>query len=120
MIRINRDKTRLQDIISAADDILSFLDESRDKRTILAIERSIEIIGEAARHLSGELKQHYPEIPWQDIVGMRNKLIHEYAKTNKDTVLAVAIHDIPILRKQINDIIIQMNKQIDLQQGENI
>ena len=60
MIKINRDKIRLQDILSAADDISSFLEGPRDKRTVLAIERSIEIIGEATRHLSEELKQNYP------------------------------------------------------------
>lgn len=109
MMRINRDKTRLQDILSAADDISSFVQGSRDKRTILAIERSIEIIGEAARHLSDELKEKYSDIPWQDIIGMRNKLIHEYAKTNKETVWAVAIQDIPYLREQIHTILIALN-----------
>ena len=72
MIRINRDQTRLKDILSEAEDIALFLKEKHDKRTILVIEWSIEIIGEAAKHISEELKQQHSDIPWQDIVGMRN------------------------------------------------
>jgi uncharacterized protein with HEPN domain len=40
--------------------------------------RQIEIIGEAVRHISRDLRKAYPEIPWEDIAGMRDKLIHDY------------------------------------------
>jgi len=62
-----------------------------------AVVRRIEIIGEAAGRLPDELKARYPHIPWQDIRGMRNKLIHEYGHVDPDLVWAAVRQDLPTL-----------------------
>jgi uncharacterized protein with HEPN domain len=50
----------------------------RDRRTLLALERLMELLGEAARRVSGESRAAHPEIPWRKIIGLRNILAHEY------------------------------------------
>jgi uncharacterized protein with HEPN domain len=67
--------------------------------------RQLEIIGEATRHLSKSLRGQYSEIPWQDIAGMRNKLIHDYFGVDIDTVWLTAMQDVPQLKEQIKTIL---------------
>jgi uncharacterized protein with HEPN domain len=64
--------------------------------------RQIEIIGEAAKRLSLIFTETHPEIPWKDIIGMRNKLIHDYMGVDTGAVWDTVKKDIPILKKQIN------------------
>jgi len=67
--------------------------------------RQIEIIGEAVKRLSNDLKCQSPNIPWQDIAGMRDKLIHDYFGVDIVTVWLTAIKDIPQLKEEIKRII---------------
>jgi uncharacterized protein with HEPN domain len=60
--------------------------------------RQIEIIGEATRRLSKEIKEKHPEIPWKDMSGMRDKLIHDYFGVDIDTVWDTVEKDIPALK----------------------
>ena len=101
MVKVNRDKTRLSDILSAIEDIDLFSRDTRDKKTRLAIERNLEIIGEAAQHLSTELKNCYSNVPWKYIIGMRNILIHEYMNLNENIIWSVVDKDISELKNQI-------------------
>jgi uncharacterized protein with HEPN domain len=64
--------------------------------------RQIEIIGEAAKRLSRNFQENHPQIPWKDIVGMRNKLIHDYMGVDTGAVWDTVKKDIPILKKQID------------------
>lgn len=67
--------------------------------------RQLEIIGEATKHLSSELRQNNPHIPWQDIAGMRDKLIHGYFGVDLTTVWLAAKEDVPSLKEEITHIL---------------
>jgi uncharacterized protein with HEPN domain len=67
--------------------------------------RQIEIIGEATKNLSAALRDKYPSIPWQDIAGMRDKLIHDYFGVDIDAVWETVRKDIPILKAEMSNII---------------
>jgi len=72
----------IQDIIEAIDKLMKFVkgmsyDEFvQDDKTVFAVVRAIEIIGEAVKNIPEEVRGSYPEIPWKDMAGMRDKLIH--------------------------------------------
>jgi len=62
-----------------------------------AIMRTIEIIGEAANKISDEMKEAHPEIPWREIIGMRNRIIHDYLRVDLTKVWDTVQNDIPTL-----------------------
>ncbi|MCK6462559.1 MAG: DUF86 domain-containing protein [Candidatus Pacebacteria bacterium] len=66
-----------------------------------AIIRRIEIIGEAAKNIPADFKKKHKSIEWREIVGMRDKLIHDYFGVNIETVWKTAKEDVPVLKKQI-------------------
>ncbi len=70
-----------------------------------AVIRQIEIIGEAAKRVSEKTRSENVQIPWQDISGMRNKLIHDYFGVDIEKVWLTVRKDIPLLKKQINRIL---------------
>lgn len=67
--------------------------------------RQLEIIGEATKRLSTELKNKYPQIPWKDVAGMRDKLIHNYFGVDIDAVWDTVKKDIPTLKEEIKKIL---------------
>lgn len=80
---------------------MSFEKFLRDAKTIDAVVRNIEVIGEAAQHVPNELQTKYPEIPWKLIAGTRNKTIHEYFGVDVEIVWKTVEEDIPKLKQQI-------------------
>jgi len=74
-----------------------------------AVIRRIEIIGEAARQLPAELTDRYPGIPWADIVGMRNRVIHGYYGVVLDRVWNTVEQDLPVLRAEI----VELQRQLE-------
>ncbi len=68
---------------------------------LLAVTRAIEIVGEAASQISPQLRRQRPGIPWTDIVGMRNRLIHAYFDVNRDILWTTATELAPALLAEI-------------------
>ena len=100
----------LEDIVSAINKIekytkrLSFNRLKKDEKTIDAVIRNLEIIGEAAKHLPKQIKEKYFNIPWKEIVGMRNKVIHEYFGVDVDILWGTINEDIPDLKRKIREL----------------
>jgi uncharacterized protein with HEPN domain len=74
---------------------MSFEDFKKDDKTNFAVIRALEIIGEAIKHTPLEFRNQYPAIPWRDIAGMRDVLIHDYSGVDLETVWETVITNIP-------------------------
>jgi uncharacterized protein with HEPN domain len=72
----------------------SFDDFCRDDKTIDAVIRNFEIIGEAANRIPDELKLNNPEIPWRSLIGLRNRVIHEYFGVDLEIVWDIVTNDL--------------------------
>jgi len=101
----------IEDIIEAMDDAMSFVkgleydDFVKEKKTVYAVVRAIEIIGEAVKKIPNDVKKRYPKIPWREMAGMRNKLIHEYFGVDLKRVWKTVKEDIPNLKPQFDKIL---------------
>ena len=98
-----KDAAYLWDMLDAAktaEHLVGHLDFDRysnDRKTQLAVERSLEIIGEAAGRVSTWFRDAHPKIPWRQIIGQRNVLIHEYGEIKQERIWKVVREDIPKL-----------------------
>ena len=108
---MKKDKAYLQDMFDAIRDIRTFtknVNENeflKDKEKQYAVIRGLEILGEASKNISKELKEKHPDIPWRDIAGMRDKLIHFYFGIKIELVMETALHKLPALSKKLEAIL---------------
>lgn len=99
------DQIRVRHMLDAAREVLSFVDGMehaafvRNRLVVLAVIKELEIIGEAAAKVSIATRDSNAEIPWQDVVGMRNRLIHGYFDIDLERVWDTVTGDVPELVK---------------------
>lgn len=84
---------------------MSFEEFLQDRKTVNAVIRSLEVLGEAAKRIPEDVRVKHPDIPWQDIAGMRDKLIHEYHGVDLEIVWNTVQEDIPALLPQIEKVL---------------
>ncbi|QZZ19826.1 DUF86 domain-containing protein [Leptothermofonsia sichuanensis E412] len=100
---MSRDQTYLVDIATTCQTVIELIQGMSqssfvaDKRTHLAVLYEIMVIGEIVKRLSSEFRQDHPEIPWKQIAGMRDKLVHDYNKVDLDLTWEVTQSSIPEL-----------------------
>jgi uncharacterized protein with HEPN domain len=88
---------------------VDFLDIMDDDKTLYACIRSLEIIGEAVKRIPEDFRDKYKEIPWKDMAGMRDILIHDYLGINTDVIWKTIKEDIP----KVKPIFKKMLKELD-------
>jgi uncharacterized protein with HEPN domain len=107
----HEDRVSLKDMLTHAREAVELLGKSTRKELQenrmmqLALTRLVEIVGEAANRISPETKQRTPELPWPEIVGMRNRLIHGYDMIDLDLLYDTIKTDLPPLLKTLKGII---------------
>ena len=101
----------IKDMLESAEKAIAFVGDmsyeefSEDDKTTYAVVRAIEIIGEAAKKVPKDLRDSYPEIPWREITGTRDKLVHEYFGVNLAVVWRTVQEDLPPLVDQLRSIL---------------
>ena len=105
----------VEDIVTAITDIEQFVEGmefeefSKDKKTVFAVVRAIEIIGEAARQIPESLKNKYTEVPWKEMAGIRNKIAHEYFGVDVEVIWDTVKRNIPELKPLIGHMLRDMS-----------
>ena len=100
----------LQDILDSTDKISVFIadmtydDFAGDDKTAFAVVRALEIIGEASKKIPQEIRAMYPKIPWREVAGMRDKLIHAYFGVDLEVVWQTINEDLQGLRNAASQI----------------
>lgn len=106
-----RTKDHLQDILEASHAAQEFVDDttfegfSEDKKTVFAVIRALEIIGEATKRLPGVIREQHPDVPWREMAGMRDKLLHDYVTVDLRIVWRTVTEEIPVVEESIREIL---------------
>ena len=107
------DRIRIRHMLDAANEAMSFIkgrkrsDLETDRMLVLSLVKSIEIMGEAASKVTKESRDGHPEIPWLNIVGMRNRLIHVYFDIDLDRVWDTITDDLPPVIAALEELVQQ-------------
>ena len=109
---MNRDQERLCDILEAIERVQKYSARGRtafdnDELVQSWILQHIQIIGEASRSLTEKFRNDHPEIPWQEMIRMRNVLVHDYFKVDEEILWSVVQNDIPKLKQQVEVLVAQ-------------
>ena len=101
------DMARLWDMLDAAQAVveftkgLNFEQFLTDRRTLNAVERNLEVLGEAAKRVSAEVQDSHPEIAWRAVIGFRNVLAHDYGEVRYEIVWSVIQEKLPPLIRHL-------------------
>ena len=105
----SRDKGRLEDILKSIrlieeySDGISFETFVADTMRYYAIMKNVEIVGEAANMLTRDFRETHTELPWREIIGMRNVLVHGYANISDEQLWSAVNDDIPVIKNAVNN-----------------
>ena len=105
------DRIRLQHMLDAGREAMSFIrgrnreDLGSDRMLALSLIAEIQIIGEAAARVSAESRQAAPEVPWGELIGMRNRLVHGYSDINFDILWNTVTLAVPALILQLESLL---------------
>ena len=105
------DIIRLRHMLDAANEAIEFTQNKTrstldtDRQLVRALVKDIEIIGEAATKVTKEFQKNLPQIPWQNIIGMRNRLIHAYFDINLNILWKTVTEDLPPLIFELEKIV---------------
>lgn len=107
----------LEDILDTIGKTAQFIENTTyeefvsDTKTVFAVIRALEIIGEAAKRLPSSIRDNYQEVPWREMAGIRDKLIHGYFGVNLAIVWKTVVEDLPNLGSIIQRIIAESGSQ---------
>lgn len=105
------DDVWLRHMLDAARKVIAFShgrsrsDLETDEKLALAIVRLLEIVGEAAKQVAADTRTAHPEIPWREIAGTRDRLVHGYFEVDLDVVWSIVTGDLPGLVKSLETIL---------------
>jgi uncharacterized protein with HEPN domain len=107
---VKDDRVYLEHIRDALDDIATYTSTGRaaffdDRMRQDATLRKLEVVGQAVKNLSEETRSKRSDIPWKQIAGMRDKVIHDYFGVNLEIVWAAVEKDLPLLARAIHDLL---------------
>ena len=106
----------IEDIIDAMTRAVEFVEGmsynefTKDIKTVYAVTRAIEIIGEAVKHIPNEIREKYPDIPWKNMAGMRDIIAHAYFGVNLIRIWEVIEKDIPPLKPKFERILEELEE----------
>ncbi len=86
-------------------DLRSRADLDRDRQLNLALVRLLEVVGESASRVATDAREGYPQIPWYQIIGLRNRLIHGYDSVDFDVLWQIVRNDLPSLIATLEEIV---------------
>lgn len=107
----------LKDIVESIEKAIKFVegityDEFvQDDKTIFALIRALEVIGEAVKNVPQELREKYADIPWKEMTGMRDKLIHQYFGVKFDVLWKTVKEEIPPIKPMFEKMLKDLEKQ---------
>jgi uncharacterized protein with HEPN domain len=107
----------LRDILEAIEAAESFVEDvafrelEDDRRTQFALQRAFEIIGEATKQLNDDLRAQYSEVPWREMAGMRDRLIHGYFAVDLEIVWQTVHDDFPTVKPKIKRVLDEVSER---------
>lgn len=107
----------IKDIVQNMQDVeefvrdLSYEEFAADKKTFNAVVRAIEVMGEATKNVPANIRRKYPVVPWKEMAGMRDKVIHFYFGVNQEVVWLTVKERIPAIKPMIEQILRDLEAQ---------
>ena len=97
--------SHMMEFIAAIESYCSAGDVESDERTLDAVLRRLQLLTESSKRVSDALKAAYPNIPWRELAGFRNVVVHDYLAISTERILPIVSRDIPALRERLASIL---------------